>query len=136
MRIGILLNCHGQGIAAALRALLPQAQVQDFLMQRVWRSPKQRAHVAGVLARCDHVLTWRFGARYESLSTAALLETCPFPRLSSGYHPAHGGWRQSRRADRGVSFAYSGGGVFGRVEGRGGGGAVQPAGVRAARLSG
>jgi hypothetical protein len=86
MRIGILLNCHGQGIAAALRALLPRAQVQDFLMQRVWASAEQREHVAGVLAQCDHVLTWRFGPRYQSLSTAALLRDCRSVHLVPPFH--------------------------------------------------
>jgi hypothetical protein len=72
MRIGVLLNCHGQGIAASLRALLPEATVHGFLMQRVWTTPALQAETAKTLSQCDHILTWKFGPRFGPLATAAL----------------------------------------------------------------
>jgi hypothetical protein len=92
MQIGVLLNCHGRGIAAALRALLPKATVHDFLMQRVGTTPELQASTAHTLSQCDHVLTWKFNHRFGPLATAAMrrgpavLHMIP-PFHFRGFHP-------------------------------------------------
>lgn len=71
MKIGVLFNHQGAGLAASLRALLPQA---DIILFRA--SPHLPAKLAtdraALLGACDHLITLNLGTEHGALATDAL----------------------------------------------------------------
>jgi hypothetical protein len=71
MKIGVLFNCLNEGLAVALRALLPGAEIVNF-HSAMALPPDVEASRQAVLAGCDHVVTAHFGPAHGRLSTSAL----------------------------------------------------------------
>lgn len=91
-RIVILANHQHAGLAAALRALLPAAKIDDFnLANLVTDGPPRRLAVACVGA-ADHIISHDAAAQFGKLSTASLraarrpVQLLPAFRFS-GFHP-------------------------------------------------
>jgi hypothetical protein len=90
MKIGVVFNCQHEGIAASLRALLPQAEVINF-PATVLPEPAEVARAA-VLNACDHLVITGMGPHHGRLSSEALLRTGRHvimlpPFAFAGYHP-------------------------------------------------
>jgi hypothetical protein len=72
MKVGVLFNCQSDGVAAALRALLPGAEVINFTGGTVRQSPERQAEVAAALHNCDHVISSGFDLRFGPLTGRVL----------------------------------------------------------------
>ncbi len=91
MKIGVHFNCQNDGIAASLRALLPDAEVINYHSASDLTEHVQ-AERAAVLNACDHVITSHFDARHGLLSAEALRRSARqchvLPGFGfAGYHP-------------------------------------------------
>ncbi|MEJ0045412.1 MAG: WcbI family polysaccharide biosynthesis putative acetyltransferase [Rhodospirillales bacterium] len=92
MKIGVLYNCQGEGIAVSLRALLPDATIINFVAGVAGRTPRDQAETAAALNDCDHVISCDFGPAFGKLAGKALRRTArryhAFPAIRfSGFHP-------------------------------------------------
>jgi hypothetical protein len=90
MKIGVVFNCQHEGIAASLRALLPQAEVINFPAVVVPEATEVAR--AAVLNACDHLVITGMGQHHGRLSSDALLRTGRHvimlpPFAFTGYHP-------------------------------------------------
>jgi hypothetical protein len=91
MKIGVLHVCQNDGIAAGLRALLPDAEIINF--HTVSDLPADvEAERAELLNGCDHVVITTLPDRYGKLSQRSLMETAKkvhvVPCFSfAGFHP-------------------------------------------------
>ena len=72
MKIGILFNCQGQGIAAALQALLPGCTVTNFHVPSARADARQKADDLAALLACDHVISAPMGADMGPFATDRL----------------------------------------------------------------
>jgi hypothetical protein len=91
VKIGVLYNCQNLGLAAALRALLPDAEVINYHSAPGLPDGEQRARAA-VLGGCDHLVLTHLGAHHGRLSLRALRDTAKclhvLPAFAfAGYHP-------------------------------------------------
>jgi hypothetical protein len=89
MKIGVRLAGQGKGLAACLRALLPDTEVVVFPAPQ-GLTPAEQAAQATALAACDHILADHAGAAQDTL--AALAQSGkPLHRLPlfhfGGFHP-------------------------------------------------
>jgi hypothetical protein len=75
VKIGILYNCQHQSLRMAMAALRPDDEPVSFELTAVGRDPAAWAEVAGVLLRCDHIVTMNVAPHYGPLATAALRAT-------------------------------------------------------------
>lgn len=92
MRIGVIYNCQGEGVAAGLRALLPNEEVVDFIANRLPAGEAARQELASVLLTCDAVISSGFAQDWGPLADKSLR-----PRLKqyhvlpvvafTGFHP-------------------------------------------------
>jgi hypothetical protein len=92
VKIGILFNCHGQGIAAALRQMLPHAQIEFFLLQRVQADQALRESTAAQLQECDHVISQGAARQWGPIASEALRQSVASyhelpPFAFRGFHP-------------------------------------------------
>ena len=92
MKIGVLFNCQSDGVAAALQALLPGAEVINFTGGAVKHSPERQAEVAAALHKCDHVISSGFDLRFGPLTGRVLRRTArryhDVPAVTfTGFHP-------------------------------------------------
>ena len=92
LKIGVLFNCQGQGIAAALRAMLPACSVQWFHVPGARDTKRARDDMQAALLACDHIVTVPLGRDEGVLSTEALRRAAPavhaLPPLGfRGFHP-------------------------------------------------
>lgn len=91
MKIGVHFNCQNEGIAVALRALLPGAEVINY-HSATDLSEREQAERAAILCACDHVITSHFDGRHGLLSAEALRRSARqchvLPGFAfAGYHP-------------------------------------------------
>jgi hypothetical protein len=92
LQIGVLYNCQHRGISAALRGLLPRAEVIDIGLGDVPATPQARRATAATLNACDHVVTYEVGRANGPLATPALRRTArrlhAMPAIMfRGFHP-------------------------------------------------
>lgn len=91
-RIVILANHQHAGLAAALRALLPAAKIDDFNLANLITDSSARRLASETVAVADHIVSHDAAAQFGPLSTAALrsarrpLHLLPAFRFS-GFHP-------------------------------------------------
>ena len=74
MKIGILFNRQGSGIATALQSMLPGSDITHFLLPQEAATPAQREMTHAALSACDYVVSQLTGgslARYPPMSCAA-----------------------------------------------------------------
>ncbi len=75
VQIGVLYNCQHRGITAALRALLPSAEIIDIGLALVPPTPEARRDTAAILNACDHVITCEVASVNGPLATPNLRRT-------------------------------------------------------------
>jgi hypothetical protein len=92
MKLGVLGSCQSFGIAAALRALLPAAEVVNFGIGAAPIEPAEARRMADSLVACDAVIANEVPARLGPIGTQALrarakrLQTVP-KIYFAGFHP-------------------------------------------------
>jgi hypothetical protein len=91
-RIVIIANHQHSGLAVALRALLPSANVVSFDIADLARDVAARRHAGAAAAASDHIVSYDIPAAFGPLSTSALraagrpLVLLPAFRFA-GFHP-------------------------------------------------
>jgi hypothetical protein len=72
MRIGVLGNFQVRGLAAALRALLPDCEIVSFEAGPALARPAALRAAEAALAECDHVVAHRLAPRWGRLAADSL----------------------------------------------------------------
>jgi hypothetical protein len=92
MKIGLLYNCQGEGIGAALEAMLPGCEAVSFHSHFAKIDERKRAEYMAALLDCDTIVSTPYGADMGPLSNARLgrvakqLLVLP-PLHFRGFHP-------------------------------------------------
>jgi len=92
MKIGILFNRQGSGIATALQSMLPGSDITHFLLPQEAATPAQREMTHAALSACDYVVSQLTGGEFGPLSTDELRRAARnFATLPNfdfrGFHP-------------------------------------------------
>jgi hypothetical protein len=107
MKIAVLFNCQGRGLSAALRAMLPDSEVDYFALAQ----GAERAAIAAALPDYDHVVSHPIGPAAGRLASRKLRQSVrhfvALPGIGfRGFHPDQTYVRRAGRALGGPTGHY------------------------------